>query len=161
MEQALAQSVSDVLEKMFFLEALADTEEPSLNPAGDLSIRLHFHGDPPGQFRLRLARSAADAIAADFLGEDPDTLSAGQSQEVARELANMICGSLLSRIENRGSFKLSAPEVVEVAALPGTGPGGETAYTVETGNGTLTAAISLAATSLEPQACLATEKSAS
>jgi CheY-specific phosphatase CheX len=155
-QRALAQSVSEVLEKMFFLEALDGTEEPADDQPQDLSIRLAFEGDPPGTFRLRLAGAAANSIAADFLGADLEDLTQSQSQDVVRELANMICGAVLSRVESRGSFSLSAPQIV---ADEHWGPGRhnqETSYTVETGNGTLTAAIRM-----EERACSVTEKSAS
>ncbi len=140
---------------MFFLEALADAEPPAPGSADGLTVQLRFDGDPPGLFRLGLARAAANAIAADFLGEDAETLTAKQSQDVARELANMICGAVLSRIESRGSFRLSPPEIVTGLELPWGAAAQANAYSVETGNGTLTAAISM-----ETQACQATEKSA-
>jgi CheY-specific phosphatase CheX len=152
----LAQSVSEVLEKMFFLEALADGQEPTSEQAQDLSIRLVFDGDPPGVFRLRLARTAAASIAADFLGEDLDDLSQAQSQDVVRELANMICGAVLSRLESRGSFRLAPPELVADEHWLQGRHSEETSYTVETGNGTLTAAIQM-----EERACSVIEKSAS
>ena len=141
---------------MFFVEAEAGAEEPASACSQDLSIRLTFEGDPPGIFRLRLARTAADCIAADFLGEDAEDLSPRQSHEVACELANMICGAVLSRIESRGNFRLSAPELVADDDFATAGHAEETAYTVETGNGTLTAAIQM-----ETRACPASEKSVS
>jgi CheY-specific phosphatase CheX len=155
-QRALAQSVADVLESMFFLEALADSEEPAGEPSPNISVHLTFDGDPPGRFRMRLERRAADSIAANFLGEDPEDLSSTQSLDVARELANMICGAVLSRIESRVSFRLSAPEIVTTEEATDSNRAREIAHTVETGNGTLTAAIQM-----EPRSCLSTPKSAS
>jgi CheY-specific phosphatase CheX len=152
-QRALARSVSEVLESMFFLEALEDSEKPVFQPSRDISVRLTFDGEPPGVFRMRLARPTADSIAANFLGEDLESLSARQSLDVALELANMICGAVLSRIESRVSFRLSAPEIVAEAEIRHTNCARETTYTVETGNGTLTLAIQM-----ETRACPETEK---
>ena len=60
---------------------------------------------------MRLARAAANAIAADFLGEDAESLTAQQSTDVTLELANMICGAVLSRIESSATFRLGAPQI--------------------------------------------------
>jgi len=148
---ALASAVGDVLESMFFLDTLGEAGEP---PAGADTVKVHlsFEGDPPGCFEMRLARRAANAIAADFLGEDAGSLTPRQSTDVTLELANMICGAVLSRIESSATFRLGAPRVVaDIVADEET-----TRYTVETGSGTLTAAIRM-----ETRTCTATEKYAS
>lgn len=62
----------------------------------------------------------------------------------ARELANMICGSVLSRIESSAGFRLATPEIAS-AGLPDDGAAA-TAWTIETGHGPLTATIYMEAT---------------
>ena len=99
------------------------------------------------------------AIAADFLGEDAESLTPQQSTDVTLELANMICGAVLSRIESSATFRLGAPHIVaDIVADDTCKPWTEeaTRYTVETGSGTLTAAIQM-----ETRTCTATEKYAS
>lgn len=146
--------MADVLERMFFLEALGEVAEPA---AGEETVAVHltFEGDRPGSFRMRLARPAASTLAADFLGEDSESLTGEQRIEVALELANMICGAVLSRIESRAVFRLGTPQIV-VDDNRARGLGEETRYTVETGSGTLTAAIQM-----ERRTCSKTEKYAS
>jgi CheY-specific phosphatase CheX len=156
LQPALAQSVSEVLERMFFLGALAASEEPAFQPSRDIFVQVTFDGDPQGVFRMRLARSTANSIAENFLGEDADKLSSQQSLDVARELANMICGAVLSRIESRVSFRLSTPEIMPPGEIAHVDRAEETAYSVATGNFTLTAAIQM-----DTRACPATQKSAS
>jgi CheY-specific phosphatase CheX len=153
-QAALCTAVADVLESMFFLEALGEAAEP---PAGAETVTAHltFDGDPPGWFHMRLARPAASAIAADFLGEDLESLTDRQSAEVTMELANMICGAVLSRIESRASFRLGTPEI-GTGDAGGQGRAEETRYTVETGSGTLTVAIQM-----DTRTCSPTEKYAS
>lgn len=151
---ALSSAVAEVLESMFFLEGLSEAAEP---PAGadTLTVHVTFDGDPPGCFQMRLARPAADAIAGDFLGEDAESLTSQQSTDVALELANMICGAVLSRIESIVTFRLGGPQIV--ADSPGQYvPDEKTRYTVETGSGTLTVAIQM-----EAPTCWPTERYAS
>ena len=155
---ALASAVGDVLESMFFLDTLGEAGEP---PAGadTVTVHLSFEGDPAGCFEMRVARPAATAIAADFLGEDAESLTPQQSTDVTLELANMICGAVLSRIESSATFRLGAPRVVADIVADDTRepwPEETTRYTVETGSGTLTAAIRM-----ETRTCTATEKYAS
>jgi len=155
---ALARAVGEVLENMFFLDSLGEAGEA---PAGadTVTVHLSFEGAPPGCFGMRLARAAANAIAADFLGEDADSLTPQQSTDVTLELANMICGAVLSRIESSATFRLGPPRVVADIATDDRRepwPGEATRYTVETGSGTLTASIRM-----ETRTCKATEKYAS
>jgi Chemotaxis phosphatase CheX len=150
---ALAGAVADVLESMFFLEAPAETME---SPEEEEAVKIHlkFEGNPPGSFEMRLAGAASRAIAADFLGEDAGSLTGRQSTDVALELANMICGAVLSRVESSATFRLGPPRVV-TEDIGRAEPAAATRYTVETGSGPLTVAIRM-----EARTCPATEKSA-
>jgi hypothetical protein len=155
---ALASAVGDVLESMFFLDTLGEAGELPAE-ADTVTVRLSFEGDPPGCFEMRLTRPAANAIAADFLGEDTVSLTPQQSTDVTLELANMICGAVLSRIESSATFRLGAPHVVAGIVANDSReewPEMATRYTVETGSGTLTAAIQM-----ETRTCPAIEKYAS
>ncbi|HEY2018387.1 MAG TPA: chemotaxis protein CheX, partial [Bryobacteraceae bacterium] len=95
---ALRESVEDVLEKMFFIQSAG--EPPNANCKPECCARLSFDGNPPGWLILRLTAAAARSVAADFLGEEETALTAQQIGEVVCELANMICGSVLSRVES-------------------------------------------------------------
>ncbi len=106
-EVALAESVREVMEKMFFVD-IVDSPRAGPEPEG-IAAELCFDGDPPGSFRLVLDRRAARSVAADFLGSDPEALTLEQLDGVVCELANMVCGSVLSRIESTAAFRLSTP----------------------------------------------------
>jgi CheY-specific phosphatase CheX len=134
---ALAESVQEVLEKMFFIDALEPVQEGT-QPAG-IAAELMFDGDPPGSFRLELDVQAARPVAADFLGEDAEDLSMEQLNEVVCELANMICGSVLSRIESNATIRLSKPVIVSAAEQP-QGPAGAS-FQAALGSGLLRAEI--------------------
>jgi CheY-specific phosphatase CheX len=115
LHQALHNSLNEVLEKMFFVEALGECATPSGDsPAADIAVTLAFQGEPSGSFLLRLTTVAARQIAADFLGLDEEEVSDTRISEVVRELANMICGSVLSRVENTATFNLCEPRIVPV-----------------------------------------------
>jgi CheY-specific phosphatase CheX len=109
--QALREAVEEVLERMFFAETLGEARDA--HPSADeVAVELSFAGEPAGAMHLRLTSSAAGEIAADFLGMDAAEIADTQVSEVIRELANMICGSFLSRVESAATFHLSVPRMV-------------------------------------------------
>ena len=118
--ESLLAAASDVLETMFFSSVL--TEAPvGTAPEGSIAARLRFSGARCGFFAIRLTEGAAKVIAANFLAEESDEPSAAQVQEVIAELANMMCGSVLSRLDRAAHFDLGAPAIVDPAevAVPG------------------------------------------
>ena len=118
LHKIVRESVNEVLETMFFVGGFA---EPSDAPVENrLAVHLDFEGEPSGALTLRIAASAARSITADFLGEDESTLSSQQIGEVVCEMANMICGSVLSRLEKNSSFRLHSPEMLDGRAAEST-----------------------------------------
>lgn len=107
----LAESTCDVLERMFFLELAPLADAPT--PRDPITAEVTFAGDPPGRFSLTMEREAARMAAADFLGADPEEIVSHQQDEVVCELANMICGSVLSQIESDVTFRLEQPVVAD------------------------------------------------
>ena len=111
-EQFLRQAAQDVLETMFFVIILGDAPDDSAPPAR-LCAQLRFQGSPPGWFRLSLCHAAARSVATGFCGAEAESdLSEAQVESVVRELANVICGAALSRLESDSAFELEAPEIV-------------------------------------------------
>jgi CheY-specific phosphatase CheX len=109
--QVLQDAVRDVLEKMFFAIPLEEPDEAGF-PADGIAVELAFEGDPSGALLLSMSSPAARQIAADFLGIDESEVSAAQTTDVVCELANMICGSVLSRVESTARFRLASPRVL-------------------------------------------------
>lgn len=137
--EALGEAVREVLEKMFFADLLNPEGEPGPHPCG-LSAQLTFEGEPPGSFRLDLDAAAAASAAADFLVEDAAYLAPEQVEEVVCELANMICGSVLSRIESSATFRLAKPEIVRADAIEEPA-GSVSSFRTKLGEGALRAEI--------------------
>ncbi len=153
LHRALAEAIEETLEKMFFIPYL---EEPGAGaaPQEEFAARLEFAGDPPGRLTLRIAAPVACSIATDFLGEDQLSSSERRVQEVICELANMICGSVLSRVENATDFRLGAPRPVPRAES--SRPPGAVAHAVQTGGGSIEAVLEM-----EDLVCPASAKPAS
>jgi len=141
--QALKEAIEDVLEKMFFVRMPGDGEEPPVVDGIELEAQLRFEGEPGGALALRITAEAARSIAADFLGTEENELDEQQIGEVVCELANMICGSLLSRLESEATFRLWSPEVVTTPAAETAEPEGayQAVHAAPVGNGTLTVRV--------------------
>ena len=116
----LAESAAGVLERMFFTSPLEEIEGAEMQ-TGCVSASLSFRGNPPGRFGVRVPTVTARKFAASFLGQEEETLTELQTNEVVCELANMICGSVLSRLEQDTQFELSQP-MVEAGAVPSRKP---------------------------------------
>jgi CheY-specific phosphatase CheX len=95
---------------MFFVQALDEPPGEAGSPGDDMEVKLTFEGTPSGALTLCVTTAAAGQIAADFLGEDESGLSHERVVEVVCELANMICGSVLSRVESASTFRLASPQ---------------------------------------------------
>ena len=98
-------------------------------------------GARSGEFRVAVAPAAARSVACNFLGaEDESEITETQVGDVICELANMICGSALSRLSGDLAFDLSHPELDagdgDLAGWPETA-----AHTFDLKDGWLTAAI--------------------
>lgn len=138
LRQTLASSLEEVLEKMFFFSA---AEEPCAcggSPGGKIAARVGFAGDPPGTLTLWVTYEAALSIAADFLAIEACELQEEQVAAVVCELANMVCGSVLSRIESSATFRLSAPCLLRGPEAAHGVRNNAAAHTVEMYKGALT-----------------------
>ena len=135
--EVLRESVEDVLAKMFFVETLGESaSEPGAPPAAAMGAEVTFEGEPAGTLTMRLTTSAADQIAADFLGLDAEVVSPSRVAEVVCELANMICGSVLSRLESATAFHLATPRIVPLPECA-SAPADAIRYAAELSNGEL------------------------
>jgi CheY-specific phosphatase CheX len=109
--QALAESIPEILGTMFFSDVMENCEDGAVS-AESLSAALSFHGPLSGDFQLRIELPAARLLAASFLAEEEDALAQAQIEEAICELANMICGGVLTRLQPGALYSLSHPEVM-------------------------------------------------
>jgi CheY-specific phosphatase CheX len=117
LSNALATAAGDVLETMFFTAA---SEEPTEDCGTDppIRVRVRFQGTPSGIFAMDMPGASARTIAADFLGGESEEISQAQVCQVLCELANMICGTTLSRLDMERRFDLASPEVTTPDGMP-------------------------------------------
>jgi CheY-specific phosphatase CheX len=151
---ALREAAEDVLEKMFFIRDTGEDAPVGAGQAPEITARLTFEGSPPGWLTLQAGKAVARSITADFLGEEEASVTDQQAEEMVCELANMICGSVLSRTESDATFRLSSPVVTMPENLPD--PGGAAVHRVALGSGTIVILMKA-----EAAVCLPAGKSAS
>ena len=111
----IPDACSEVLDSMYFTTTLGSGPRdamPECLPDGQppLIFGLGFTGDVSGRFGVHLEQTTARTLSANFLGQEEADISAGELAEVVGELANMLCGSIVSRIEEKSKFVLSHPE---------------------------------------------------
>jgi CheY-specific phosphatase CheX len=113
LQASVLSSATDVLESMYFTSVMGLSEVP-LSGAGWIAS-LEFKGELSGIFTLRMTRETACLLAANFFGEEESEVAELESEtaigDMVGEMANMICGSVLSRMETETHFKLSHPAV--------------------------------------------------
>jgi|HigsolmetaAR202D_1030399.scaffolds.fasta_scaffold06246_2 hypothetical protein len=109
--EGVAAVLEQVLETMFFTMPVC---EVSVDPAQPLlRAQVHYSGTIDGVCTLGVSPKAAWSVAANFLGQEEESLQTEQVEEVIREMANIVCGALLSRAHPGGSFRLGTPYLVE------------------------------------------------
>jgi CheY-specific phosphatase CheX len=107
---------ADVLSTMFFAEAIPVKSAETILDEPILCSSVSFSGPVAGVLRISLSENAAAVLASDFSGADAPLEPCIVEQAIG-ELANMICGLTLSRIEPRSLFTLSHPESASAPIL--------------------------------------------
>jgi CheY-specific phosphatase CheX len=113
--ELLAGAACEVLETMFFTCPLGDAESGA---AGEdpFHARVAFKGKHSGIFGLSVDGPSALAITSNFLGSgDEGEIAPEQVEDVVCELANIICGTVLSRIDSAARFDIGHPELAAAA----------------------------------------------
>jgi len=115
-DELLDSVVSDVLETMFFSGVFG----PGTQTDGPhLAARVSFTGSHQGALEVAATEATARALAGSFLGVMEDEVPEGQAPALLGEMANVLCGAVLGRMEPQGRFLIAPPE-----AASGEDPGG-------------------------------------
>jgi hypothetical protein len=104
----LEAAVSAVLETMFFSAVFGPADAAELG-AGWRAV-VTFTGTRAGSVTVCTGDETARALAASFLGAD-ESVPVQQIAGVLGELANMLCGAVLGRIEPEGRFTIAPPSI--------------------------------------------------
>jgi CheY-specific phosphatase CheX len=102
----------EVLETMFFAEA----EPVACRHGACIAARVRFTGEQltgrtGGELMVMLSRDLARSASAGFLAEEVDQVTEEQVSQVSCELANIICGAILSRLYPHARVALGSPEL--------------------------------------------------
>jgi len=114
---AMKNSISDVLETMFFLPVDFD-DSVSLDGLWDLdkdkiiAAKLVFDGPLNGYSILYIPEKLAVSITADFMGKEEKDISNEQAGGTLMEITNMITGNSFSLYDPEAVFNLGVPELV-------------------------------------------------
>jgi chemotaxis protein CheY-P-specific phosphatase CheC len=119
LSEAVHDAARAALEDMFFMVVFGASEAAPLGTEV-VSARVDFSGGASGYLSIAVSRPAAAEAAANFLGEDAGAVGEEQLNSVVAELANILCGSALSRWQHDGRFVLSSPVVGDFVEGDGT-----------------------------------------
>ena len=114
---AMKNSISDVLETMFFLPVDFD-DSVSLDEFWDpdkdkiIAAKLNFDGPLSGYCILYIPEKLAVSITADFMGKEEKDISNEQARGTLMEITNMITGNGFSLYDPESVFNLGVPELV-------------------------------------------------
>jgi hypothetical protein len=108
---ALARLSIDALERTAFVLADPCDDPDSLAPA-ELHAHIDFRGPEVGSVDLGATRAFARNLAASLLGADAADVTDAQSEEALRELANILGGSVITRLGGTDcQFLLGLPQL--------------------------------------------------
>ena len=116
---AMKDSISDVLEKIFFLPLEFSDMVTSKELGADemLVSKLGFAGPFSGCFFFFVPKRYAMAFAANFLGEKDENISQDQASETVKEALNMLAGTTFFHYDDQAVFSLDIPVLVQPAEL--------------------------------------------
>jgi len=112
LEDLLGVAAEEVLETMFYTGIFGPGTEAPDGPY--LSAGVSFRGSRSGALDVSAPQSTATALAAAFLGESVESVPAEQVPTVIGELANVLCGVVLGRVEEGGNFAIAPPRIARL-----------------------------------------------
>ena len=114
LKDVLLDGAREVFETMVFMAlAQADPEDADLSNVTLLGS-ITFKGDMEGCLGVCCDETCARTIAANMLGMDGDEVGEEDVSDAMGEIANMVMGSVKSRIQDDvGAIEVSIPSVVQ------------------------------------------------
>ena len=114
---AISDAAARVLETMCF-SCVNSVEERELNSdSNPLGVVVTFTGTFSGSLQLWASEDLATSLALSFLGSR-EAAAGSAAAAMLNELANMICGSALTALEQSGDFYLDSPMALQVVPPP-------------------------------------------
>ncbi len=123
LKQAMMDSISEVLETMFFLpNEISDGQQPDFMAAMLESARIcriDFSGPISGFLFVCMPADLLKKITENFLGQAPETLLESHFIGTIQEIANMAAGNTFSKFDAQTSYELSIPEMIDKEQIGG------------------------------------------
>ena len=104
---SIVNAVERILETMCFAVVVGPAEPEDTQTSLAHCARLEFRGRCTGTIEVGLTHRGAHVLASGFLGEE--NVDEIQLAEFSDELANMICGAVVSDFAPGSQFALSPP----------------------------------------------------
>jgi CheY-specific phosphatase CheX len=126
--KAVKASISEVLEKMFFLplEFVEEKSPAELWPAGAdeglIAAAMTFQGPFSGRYFFFIPKPSALALTVSFLGEDQKQITPEQVVETVKEILNMIAGNTFGIFDEKSVFNLGIPQFVDFKKVKNQNP---------------------------------------
>ena len=124
LRMAMKDSISEVLEKMFFLP-LEFSDTLTFGELGEserhniVAARLDFRGPFAGHFFLYIPQGLAQSLTASFMGRDEEIVLNDHVTETTKEILNIIAGNTFSCVNHKAVFNLDIPKLVSVDKVMG------------------------------------------
>jgi hypothetical protein len=113
--QALAEALAESLMTMAFVDAFP-ADAPPVAPNKTVVVRIPFGGTRRGALEVLVPDALGLTLAANILGEPPDGPDAvSRGRDALKELVNVTCGLLLSRLPDPAKPAMSIPHVREAS----------------------------------------------
>jgi CheY-specific phosphatase CheX len=122
LDDFLVSSTGEVLEKMFFTEIDSSGTDGTIETAQPIRVEVRFSGPWTGALRMLIDEEPARCLGTTLTCAEIDEFTRECCTQVAGEMANMICGGFLSRIEPDATLDLSTPEEVRDVPAPEEAP---------------------------------------
>ena len=120
LKKALTDSISEVLETMFFLTFEFDEScdvQKKLEEEGErlINVKLNYKGEITGCVIMFIPNELASDITADFMGKD--SVEQDEVEGTAKEIINMVTGNLFSHYNKENIYDLDIPEILSSKVL--------------------------------------------
>jgi CheY-specific phosphatase CheX len=106
MKEIMMAAIFDVVEQMFYV---------FLEPVGDeyseyaMEAAIQFTGDLRGEMSILVSDGLAKSMVHNLLGLETGQMTKEDIEDCIKEVANMICGNFLGRLDQTRVFDLSVP----------------------------------------------------
>ncbi|MBI5282224.1 MAG: chemotaxis protein CheX [Candidatus Solibacter usitatus] len=118
LHNACQSAVVEVLELMFFELPIAAAQLSSSFQPDPIAARARFDGSLRGALTLAVSTASCTRLAASLLGIEPDEIDDLNRLSTVTELANMLCGATMSRLEPEGRLHIEQPLSIPAAEAP-------------------------------------------